>query len=31
MAEQNILAGGAAVLEQVISDIREHNEKKRAS
>lgn len=28
MAEQNILAGGAAVLEQVISDIREHNEKK---
>ncbi len=28
MAEQNILAGDITVLEQVISDFREHNEKK---
>ena len=28
MAEQNILAGDIAVLEQIISDFKEHNEKK---
>lgn len=27
MAEQNILAGNIAILEQIISDIKEHNEK----